>query len=145
MADGLAGARGSAGRMAWKLSILTAGNYLGWLGWDQRYDVGPGDVVTGPYQQWQVAGLVIGLAISSAFAGWRGHPGVAIAVIPAVMTLCFSVDAASASPFWAIGAVLVAVSTLIGVTLVSSFVTIAQQRREVRQGRSTSSSRTFGA
>jgi hypothetical protein len=81
----------------------------------------------------------------AAFAGWRGHPGVAIAAIPAVMTLCFSVDAAAASPFWAIGAVLVAVSTLIGVTLVSSFVTIAQQRREVRQGGSTSSSRTFGA
>ncbi len=109
MADGLAGWRGSAGRMAWTLSILTAGNYLGWLGWDQRYDVGPGGVVTGPYEPWQVAGLVIGLAILAAFAGWRGHPGVAIAAIPAVMTLCFSVDAAAASPFWAIGAVLVAV------------------------------------
>jgi hypothetical protein len=48
------------------------------------------------------------------------------------MTLCLSVDAAPDSPLWAIGAALVAVGTLIGVTLVASFATIVQQRREVR-------------
>jgi hypothetical protein len=46
------------------------------------------------------------------------------------MTLCFSVDAAPDSPFWAIATVLVAVATLIGVTLVASFVMLAEQRRK---------------
>ena len=132
MADLAADWLGSAGRMAWKLAVLTAGNYLAWLGWDQRYDIGSGGVVTGPYQSWQVAGLLIGLAVLAAFAGWRRHPEVAIAVIPAVMTLCFSVDAAPDSPLWAVGAVLVALGTLIGVTLVASLATIAQRRREFR-------------
>ena len=130
MADVVVGWLGSAGRMAWTLAVLTAGNYLVWLGWDQRVDVGPGGVVADRYEPWQVVGLVIGLAILAAFAGWRRHSAVAIAVIPAVMTLCFSVDAAPDSPLWVIGAVLVAVGTLIGVTLVASFVMIAQQRRE---------------
>lgn len=80
------------------------GNYLGWLCWDQRYDVG--GVETGPYQAWQVAGLVIGLAVVSLLAAWRGHPAVAIAVVPAVMTLCFAFDAAPDSPLLVIGAVL---------------------------------------
>jgi hypothetical protein len=121
---------GSAFWMAWMLAVLTAGNYLAWLGWDQRGDVGRGGVVADQYEPWQVVGLVLGLAIVAAFAGWRRHSAVAIAVIPTVMTLCFSVDAAPDSPLWAIGAVLVAVGTLIGVTLVASFVMIAQQRRE---------------
>jgi hypothetical protein len=107
MADVVVGWLGSAGRMAWTLAILTAGNYLAWLGWDQRADVGPGGVVADQYEPWQVVGLVIGLAILAAFAGWRRQSAVAIAVIPAVMTLCFSVDAAPDSPLWAIGAVLV--------------------------------------
>jgi hypothetical protein len=123
---------GSAGRMAWKLAVLTAGNYLAWLGWDQHYDIGPGGVATGPYQWWQVAGLVIGVGALAAFAGWRRHPEVAIAVIPAVITLCFSVDAAPDSAFWAIGAVLVALGTLVGVTLVAGLATVAQYRREFR-------------
>jgi hypothetical protein len=67
MADEAVRWLGSAGRMAWKLAVSTAGNYLAWLGWDQRYDIGPGGVATGPYQSWQVAGLVIGLAVLAAF------------------------------------------------------------------------------
>src|SRR5918992_5042790 len=81
-------------RLAALLAILTTGNYLGWLGWDQRYDVDADGVVTGPYEPWQVIGVVVGLAALAAFAGARRHPEVAVAVLPVVMTLCFSVDAA---------------------------------------------------
>jgi Na+/melibiose symporter-like transporter len=79
MAGIAADSLGWTGRLALKLSNLTAANYLAWLGWDQ----------TGSYQPWQIAGLA---------------------------TL----------------AALVAVGTLIGVTLVASFVTLAEQRRELR-------------
>jgi uncharacterized membrane protein YccC len=101
---------------------LTAGNYLVWLGWDQRYEA------------WQVVGLVVGLAALACFASWRQRPEVGIVVIPVVMTLCFSVDAAPEAPLWAIGAVRVALGTLIGTTLVASLVTAAMswRRREFR-------------
>jgi hypothetical protein len=135
VADGLA----TAYRMALSLAILTAGIYLVWLGWDQRYDVGPGGVVTGPYQAWQVVGLVVGLAALAGFAGWRQRPEVGMVVIPAVMTLCFSVDAATDSEtygasLWPIGAALVGGGTLAGAAVVASLVNVAVswRRREFR-------------
>jgi hypothetical protein len=110
---GVAAWLASAWRIALSLALLTAANYLVWLGWDQRH------------QAWQVMGLVVGLVALAVFAGLRQRPAVAIVVIPAVMTLCFSVDAARDSPFWAIGAVMVALGTLIGTTVVASLASAA--------------------
>ena len=117
------------------LAILTTGNYLGWLGWDQRYDVDADGVVTGPNEPWQVIGLVVGLAALAAFAGGRRQPQVAVAVIPAVMTLCFSVDAATqrdtyGASLWPIGAGLVAVSTLAGIAVVADLVAAIAWRHQ---------------
>lgn len=91
-------------------------------------------MVTGPYQPWQVAGLVLGLTALAAFAGWRRLPHVGIAVIPVTMTLCWSVDAATqtetyGASLWPIGAAMVAAGTLVGVTLVASFASLAAERR----------------
>ena len=120
--------------LAQSLAILTAGNYLIWLGWDQHYDVGPRGVVTGPYQEWQVVGLAFGLAALASFAGWRQRPEVGVAVIPTVMTLCFSIDAATqidtyGASLWPIGAALVAVGTLAGVAVVAHLMTVAASSR----------------
>ena len=94
------------------VAVLTAGNYLIWLGWGEA--------------PWRVAGLVLGLGLLAALAGRRGHAAAAIAVVPAVTTVCFSLDAAPDSATWALGAALIAVATLIGVTLVSAVATLSR-------------------
>lgn len=126
-------------RLAVVLAILTTGNYLGWLGWDQRYDVDADGVVSGPYQPWQVVGLVAGLAALAGLAGWRRHPEVARTAIPAAMTLCFAVDAATdtntyGASLWPVGAAMVAVGTLAGVAVVANLVAAWRHQRS-RAGR----------
>ncbi len=109
------------------LALATAANYLGWLGWDQLRDRVPGTGrSSGPYQPWQVVGLVVVIAGLAAFAGWRRHPWVAIVVVPVVTTGCWIWDATTGphdplqagASLWPVGAVLVAVGVfaLVGVT-----------------------------
>ena len=122
------------------LAVITAAQYAAWLGWDQRYDVGPGDVVSGPYQPWQVIGLTAGLGVLAAVAGWCRHAGAAMIAIPTTMTLCFSVDAATDSEtygasLWPIGAAMVAFAALAGVATVASLASLAGHRRRSRMPR----------
>src|SRR4051812_7300887 len=91
-----AGERSAArtGRAAVIIGVATLVDYLGWLAWDQHKDVHP-DHVSGPYQPWQVIGLVLVLILIAAIAGRRRYPWAATVVLPLVMTVCFSVDAAT--------------------------------------------------
>ncbi|MFJ6940067.1 hypothetical protein [Streptomyces sp. NPDC101132] len=43
------------------LAGLAVGAWAAWLGWDQVLDVAPDGSVSGPYQAWQVIGLVLTL------------------------------------------------------------------------------------
>ncbi|WP_338698758.1 hypothetical protein V2W30_21305 [Streptomyces sp. Q6] len=43
------------------LAVLAAASWAGWLGWDQHRDVHPDGSTTGPYEAWQVVGLVLTL------------------------------------------------------------------------------------
>jgi hypothetical protein len=117
------------------LVTLTAGNYLVWLGWDQRYDVDAEGVVTGPYEPWQVIGLAVVLGGLAAFAGGRRQPEVAVAAIPVVITVCFAVDAATqtdthGASLWPIGVGLVAVGSLAGTAAVANLVAAIAWRHE---------------
>jgi TRAP-type C4-dicarboxylate transport system permease small subunit len=121
--------RWSTAVLAASLCVIAAANYLVWLGWDQRYDVGPAGTATGPYEAWQIAGVTLGLVGLAALAGRAQRPHVAIAVVPATTTLCFVGDAAPGSALWVIGGALVALGSLIGVTLVASLTSLLQSRR----------------
>ena len=86
---------------------------------------------------WQVIGLVVGPALVASFASWHQRSEVGIAVIPAGMMLCFSVDAATqvetyGASLWPIVAAFVAVGTLAEVAFVDRLVTVAVswRRRE---------------
>lgn len=108
--------------IALALALATLVNYLVWLGWDQQKDIGPDGSVSGPYQSWQVIGLILTMVLITAVAGWCGHPWVAGIVTAAVLTLCWSVDAATdadSDGLWPVGAVLVAVGSFIGLTFVA--------------------------
>ena len=103
------------------LTLATALAYLAWLGWDQHKDIGP-DGETGPYQAWQVIGLVLTIGIIAAYAGWRGHPVEAIVVITLVLTIVWSIDAATDPEddgLWPVGAFLLFIGSLVGVSVVA--------------------------
>ncbi|MEU8271010.1 hypothetical protein AB0B89_28100 [Sphaerisporangium sp. NPDC049002] len=103
------------------LAAATLVNHLAWLGWHRERDVGPDGGVSGPYEAWQIAGLVIVLAILAAFAGWRGHPVIGTLVIGGVMWASWTLDAATSddSGPWAVGALLLFPAAFCGVGLVA--------------------------
>lgn len=105
------------------VAVAAVLNYLGWLGWDQRRDVHPDGSRTGPYEPWQVVGLVV-VTVALAFAVGRfGVPRLGGLVIPVAMTVSFVLDATSDSEsdgLWPIGAFLVLVGTMVGCMFVAS-------------------------
>ncbi|MEV7966961.1 hypothetical protein AB0O34_13390 [Sphaerisporangium sp. NPDC088356] len=112
------------------LAVATLVNYLAWLGWDQERDVGPDGGVSGPYQAWQVAGLVIVLAVLAVTAGWRGHPVIGTLAIGGVMWASWTVDAATSddSGLWAVGALMLFPAVFCGVGLVAWFAASRKRR-----------------
>lgn len=128
------------------MALATAVSYVVWLGWDQSRDMNPvTGRATGPYEEWQIVGLVLSLAIAVAAAAWRGHPWVAGIVVPVVMTFCWSWDAATGPggpgvegpSLWQIGAILVALGTFGGAALVAGLGVLTrrvQQRAAPSKG-----------
>jgi hypothetical protein len=112
-------------------AVLTGASYLGWLGWDQQRSPDG----TGPYEAWQVVGLALTLAIVTAIISWRStdltQPLVAIAVIPAVLTFAFSLDAATEKTpdanLWPAGAILLYGGSASGLFIVSLVAWMASQ------------------
>jgi hypothetical protein len=99
------------------LGVATLADYVGWLGWDQTKFLGPDGSLHGPYEPWQVVGVVLVLGVIAATACVRRRPGVAVVVTTLVMTVCFSVQVATDplnDGLWPIGAFMVAAGTCAG-------------------------------
>lgn len=122
----------------WAVGIggATAIAYWAFLGWDQRKDVDPvTGSETGPYQAWQVVGLGVVLALLTFEAGRRGRGWLATLVVSAVLTVAFSVDAATGPDgdgLWPIGAVLVALGSLLGTGLIAGIGAYLGRQRRTR-------------
>lgn len=86
---------GASGRTAVLVGLATLANYLAWLGWDQTRDFHPD--VTGAYEPWQFVGLVLGLSVIAAVAGWRHRPWEAVIAATVVMMLCVTASGAMAN------------------------------------------------
>lgn len=104
-------------------AILTVLGYLGWLGWDQhKYRVPGTTQIEGPYEPWQVVGLAVTLAAVAAVLAWRRMSVAATLTITVVLTLAWSVDAATETTqdanLWPLGAGFLAVGTLAGMVVV---------------------------
>jgi hypothetical protein len=135
--DGYASVR-VAGLFVAALAILaTVAAYLTWLGWHAVKDVHPNGSETGPYEAWQVVGLVLTIAVVTVCVGWSGHRWASF-VIPAALTLAWSWDAATvpeAGPsFWPIGAFCIAVGSTITVPTIA-FLAAAIASRRASNGR----------
>jgi hypothetical protein len=120
------------------LALLTTATYLAFLAWDQHQDIDATGNVTGPYQAWQIVGVVLALGASAGLAGWHGQARIATAAIPTVFTTCWIIDAATAEwndGLWPIGAVMVAVGSFVGIG-VAAFLAAAG-REHVKRGATT--------
>ncbi|MFQ3555821.1 hypothetical protein QZN11_03275 [Streptomyces gramineus] len=95
--------------------------WAAWLGWDQRYDVRPDGSVSGPYEGWQVGGLVLTLLIAVAWATARGHSAAAVAGTSAGLALAAFVDwSGDGDGLFMVGVALVAVAAFVCSAVVSA-------------------------
>lgn len=112
-------------------ALGTAAAYLIWLGWHASKDIHPDGSQTGPYEEWQVVGLVLTIAIITVGLGLSGHY-VASFAIPPTLTILWSWDAAtlpdSGPSFWPIGAFLIGVGSIATVPVAASVVAAIASR-----------------
>nr|WP_246203754.1 hypothetical protein [Streptomyces tailanensis] len=102
---------------------MASAAWAAWLGWDQRYDVQPDGSVTGPYEAWQVIGLVLTLLAPLYWAASRNHIADAVLGITAGLTAAAFYDwSDDASGLFMVGVVLVAAGSFAATTAVTALI-----------------------
>ncbi|MEY9992164.1 hypothetical protein ABIE67_004196 [Streptomyces sp. V4I8] len=97
--------------------LVTAGlslaGWAAWLGWDQHRDVQPDGTTTGPYEAWQVIGLVLTLLVPVYWAASRRHVTGAVLGTTAGLTVAAYYDwSDDASGLFMVGVSMVMVGSL---------------------------------
>ncbi|MFC9280327.1 hypothetical protein [Streptomyces collinus] len=106
------------------LAALAPALWAAWLGWDQHRDVHPDGSTTGPYQAWQVIGLVLTLLAAVGWAAYRDYVTGAVLGTTAGLTAAAYVDwSDDSSGLFVIGVGLVMVGTFVGTAVVSAVTT----------------------
>jgi hypothetical protein len=112
------------------LAAVSAAAWAAWLGWDQQYDVRADGSTSGPYEAWQVGGLVLTLLVAVGWAAARGHSAAAVGGTTAGLTLAAYVDwSGEASGLFMVGVGLVMVGTFVASAVVSAVIDVL--RRDV--------------
>ncbi|MEW1551092.1 hypothetical protein [Streptomyces tsukubensis] len=105
-----------------------------WLGWDQQRDVQPDGTETGPYQAWQVIGLVITLLAPVYWAASRRYVNATVFGITAGLTgAAFHDWSDDASGLYALGVAMIMMGSL-GVTGLVAAAIASRARRTGRTG-----------
>ncbi|MEU1347873.1 hypothetical protein [Streptomyces sp. NPDC005795] len=104
------------------LAVTTLAAWAAWLGWDQHRDVQPDGSETGPYQAWQVIGLVLTLMAPVYWAASRRYIAGAVLGVPAGLTGAAYYDwSDDSSGLFMVGVGMIALGSLV-VTGVASAV-----------------------
>ncbi|MGC9378598.1 hypothetical protein [Streptomyces sp. MH13] len=113
------------------LAGVTSALWAAWLGWDQRRDVHADGTTTGPYEAWQVIGLVLTLLVPVCWAATRRYFVGAVLGVTAGATVSASYDwSDDASGLFAIGVGMV----MVGSFAVTSALVAVIASRERRGG-----------
>ncbi|WP_067451559.1 hypothetical protein [Actinomadura macra] len=112
------------------LAVAAAGNWAAWLGWDQERDVHPDGHETGPYQVWQVVGLVVVLTMLCVVAAAlrRLVTAVAAPALGTMTALCLDWSDDDTG-LWVVGAALVLLGLLAGGLVIAVLAYGVQNRR----------------
>ncbi|MGW9137410.1 hypothetical protein [Streptomyces sp. NPDC055681] len=113
------------------LAAVALAAWAAWLGWDQHRDVQPDGTTTGPYEAWQVIGLVLTLLAPVYWAASRRYIAGAVLGITVGLTVAAYYDwSDDSSGLFMVGVGMVMVGSLV-VTAVISAV-IASVKRDGR-------------
>ncbi|WP_073948538.1 hypothetical protein [Streptomyces kebangsaanensis] len=105
------------------LAAVTPAAWAAWLGWDQHYDVHPDGSVTGPYEAWQVIGLVLTLLAPVYWAASRGYVVGAVLGTTVGLTAAASYDwSDDSSGLFAVGVGMVMMGSLVVTAAVSAVI-----------------------
>jgi hypothetical protein len=104
--------------------------WAAWLGWDQQRDVHPDGSTTGPYEAWQVIGLVLTLLPPVYWAASRRRFTGAVPGTTAGLTVAALYDwSDDASGLFAVGVVLVALGSLAATTATTAVIASLRRAR----------------
>jgi hypothetical protein len=102
--------------------------WAAWLGWDRHRDVQPDGTTTGPYEPWQVIGLVLTLLLPVYWAASRRHIAGAVLGTTGGLTAAAYWDwSGDASGLFVVGVGMVTVGSLIATTAVSAVIASAKR------------------
>ncbi|MFG2128970.1 hypothetical protein ACGFNV_14395 [Streptomyces sp. NPDC048751] len=105
------------------LAGISLAMWAAWLGWDQHRDVQPDGSTTGPYEAWQVIGLVLTLLVPVCWAASRRYIAGAVLGTTAGLTVAAFWDwSDDASGLFMVGVVLVMMGTLAVTAAVSAVI-----------------------
>ncbi|MGJ5828605.1 hypothetical protein [Streptomyces ossamyceticus] len=109
------------------LAVASSAMWAAWLGWDQRRDVHPDGSTTGPYEAWQVIGLVLTLLAAVYWAASHRYFVGAVAGTTAGLTVASFYDwSDDASGLYGIGVGLVMLGSLAATASVSAVIAAAR-------------------
>ncbi|MFF2994707.1 hypothetical protein ACFVTC_09010 [Streptomyces sp. NPDC057950] len=109
------------------LAGVSLAMWAAWLGWDQHRDVHPDGTTTGPYEAWQVIGLVLTLPAPVYWAASRRYVAGAVLGTTAGLTVAACYDwSDDSSGLYGVGVGLVMVGSLAATAVVTA---IASARR----------------
>ncbi|MEU9476100.1 hypothetical protein [Streptomyces sp. NPDC048191] len=98
--------------------------WAAWLGWDQHRDVHPDGSTTGPYEAWQVIGLVLTLLVPVCWAAFRHHVAGAVLGTTAGLTLAAYYDwSDDSSGLFVIGVGMVMIGSLVATAVACAVTT----------------------
>ncbi|WP_328910724.1 hypothetical protein OG230_15055 [Streptomyces sp. NBC_00234] len=107
------------------LAVMTLAVWASWLGWDQHRDVQPDGSETGPYEAWQVIGLLLTLLAPVYWAASRRYIAGAVLGVTAGLTVAAFYDwSDDASGLFLIGVGMIMMGSL-AVTGVASAVIVS--------------------
>ena len=115
------------------LAGVSLAGWAAWLGWDQHRDVQPDGTTTGPYEAWQVIGLVLTLLAAVSWAVSRRYIAGAVLGTTAGLTIAAYSDwSDDSSGLFMVGVGMVMMGSLVVTAIVSAV--IAAAGRDGRDG-----------
>ncbi|WP_448315370.1 hypothetical protein [Streptomyces sp. CO7] len=117
------------------LAAVAAALWAAWLGWDQRYDVHPDGSSTGPYEAWQVIGLVLTLLPPVLWAASRRrYAGAVLGTTTGLAAAAWYDWSNDASGLFAVGVAMITVGSLAATALLCAVTAAVSGNRARRPG-----------
>ncbi|MFE9779381.1 hypothetical protein ACFYPA_14610 [Streptomyces sp. NPDC005775] len=105
------------------LAVMALAAWAAWLGWDQHRDVQPDGSETGPYEAWQVIGLVLTLMAPVYWAASRRYIAGAALGVPVGLTGAAYYDwSDDYSGLFMVGVGMIAVGSLVATSVASAMI-----------------------